>query len=435
MDKHFLRMMVILAMLLLCGCGQDTHESISMEQFAPADAQPQDGEDDAAVVDDASDTQPDAQLYVVIHMDKKNKLIGFGLPDSLRTLQYSYTKATQVLDGYGQFVSMSRLKPGSVVTLGELDHEAKLTTIQLAPQVWYQDNITRFSVDPSIGMLVIGETKYRYDQYLRVFSDDQEISVSQIAQGDVIRVQGLDKQILSIQVIQGHGTIALSNTELFEGGWISLGTKIYAKVTPDMTMEVPEGSYELSVANDGYGDTKTVQVKRSEVTLVDLDEYKGEGPKLCQVTFAVHVPDALLYINGDEVNYEEPVELRYGVYQLTVIADGFETWERQLVIHSEEAVIEIGEPQLADDGSETADDGAQESATQTSGTQDSQASTGTSQTGTTSQITGDAESTAGTDSESDSLISGSGTGSSDSAYSDYLDTIGDLLKSLAESNN
>lgn len=436
-------MMVIFAMtLLLCGCGKDTRDSISMEQFAPADVQPQDGEDDAAAADDASDTQADGQLYVIIHMDKKNKLIGFGLPDSLRTLQYSYTKATQVLDEHGQFVSMSRLKPGSVVTLGELDSEAKLTTIQLATQVWYQDNITRFSVDPSIGMLVIGETKYRYDQYLRVFSDDQEISISQIAQGDVIRVQGLDKQILSIQVIQGHGTIALSNTELFEGGWISLGTKIYAKVTPDMTMEVPEGSYELSVANDGYGDTKTIQVKRSEVTLVDLDEYKGEGPKMCQVTFAVHVPDALLYINGDEINYEEPVELRYGVYQLTVIADGFETWERQLVIHSEEAVIEIGEPQLEDDGSGTAGDGDQESdtesTTQTSGTQSSQTSTGTSQTGTVSHITGDTDNTSGTtgtDSESDSLISDNGTNSSGDSYSDYLDTIGDLLKSLADTRN
>lgn len=428
-------MMVILAMLLLCGCGKDTHESISMEQFAPADVQQQDGEDDAAAVDDAPDTQSDAQLYVVIHMDKKNKLIGFGLPDSLRTLQYAYTKATQVLDEHGQFVSMSRLKPGCIVTLGELDNEARLTTVQLATQVWYQDNITRFSVDPSIGMLVIGETKYRYDQYLRVFSDDQEISVSQIAQGDVIRVQGLDKQILSIQVVQGHGTIALSNTELFEGGWISLGTKIYAKVTPDMTLEVPEGSYELSVANDGYGDTKTVQVKRSEVTTVDLDEYKGGGPKLCQVTFRVYAPDALLYINGDEIDYGDPVELRYGVYQLTVIADGFETWERQLVIHSEEAVIEIGESQLEEDGSGSSGDGEQESDTestaQTPETQDQQALADASQTEATSDITGDTGSTAGTD----SLISDSGTSNAGDSYSDYLDTIGDLLKSLADSKN
>lgn len=417
-----------------------------MDQYAPANAgapEETDEADEAYAADDVSDTQ----IYVIIHLDKKNKLIGLGLPDSLRTVQYGYTQATQILDEHGQYVSLDRLKPGNIVTIGELDHEAKLSSIQLASQVWYQDNITRFSIDQSIGMLVIGETKYRYDQYLRVFSDDQEISISQIGENDVIRVQGQDKQILSIQVVQGHGTIVLSNTELFEGGWISLGTKIYAKVTPDMTLEVPEGRYELSVANDGYGDTKIVQVKRSEVTQVDLDEYKGEGPKMCQVTFAVHVPDALLYINGDEINYEKPVELRYGVYQLTVIADGYETWERQLVIHSEEAVIDIGEPQLSDDGNDT--DTADESGTssQSSGTQNAQAQIGTTQTGEASHITGDTENTTnttnttgttgitGTDSGSDSLISGTGTGSTSDSYSDYLDTIGDLIKSLADSKN
>lgn len=445
MSKHFLRMMmIVVTTLLLSGCGANTRESISMEQYADIgmDDSTQDEEDetdDISVADDVSD----AQLYVVIHLDKKNKLIGLGLPDSLRTVQYSYTKATQIMDEYGEFVSLNRLEPGSIVTVGELDNEAKLTSIRLASQAWYQDQITRFTVDESIGMLVIGETKYRFDQYLRVFSDDQEISVSQIGENDVIRVHGLDKQILSIQVIQGHGTIVLSNTELFEGGWISLGTKIYAKITPDMTMEVPEGRYELSVANDGYGDTKIVQVKRAEVTMVDLDEYQGEGPKICQVTFAVHVPDALLYIDGDEINYDKPVELRYGVYRLTVIADGFETWERQLVIHSEDAVIDIGEPQLEGDDTDTegtdteatdeTDASAHTDATASTGTQTSQQ---TSQTGNVSQITGDASASDSSDTAGGTTATDGTTGStSTDSYSDYLDTIADLIKSLADSKN
>lgn len=405
-----------------------------MDQYAPIDEQPQEEADEVSMADDVTD----AQLYIVLQIDKKNDLIAFGLPDSLRTVQYSYSKGTQILDEHGQFVSLNRLEPGSIVTIGEPDNEAKLTTIQMATQTWYQDNITRFSVDESIGMLVIGDTKYRYDQYVRVFSNDQEISVSQIGENDVIRVQGLDKQILSIQVVQGHGTIMLTNTQLFEGGWISLGTKIYAKITPDMTMEVPEGRYELSVANDGYGDTKIVQVKRAEVTMVDLDEYQGEGPKICQVTFAVHVPDALLYIDGDEIAYDEPVELRYGVYRLTVIADGFETWERQLVIHSEDAVIDIGEPQLEGDdtdteGTDETDASTHTDTTASTGTQTSQQ---TSQTGNVSQITGDASASDSSDTAGGTTATDGTTGStSTDSYSDYLDTIADLIKSLADSKN
>ena len=174
---------------------------------------------------------------MVLSIDTQKRFIGLGVPDSPRTIQYGYTQATQILDEHGQFMSVARLTPGRVVTIGEMDDQAKLTTIQLAEAAWYQENITRFSVDRSIGMFTIGDTKYRYDEHLRVFSGDQEISLDQVGENDVISVQGKDKQILSVQVTTGHGTIALTNTELFEGGWISLGTKIYARITPTMTLQ------------------------------------------------------------------------------------------------------------------------------------------------------------------------------------------------------
>jgi hypothetical protein len=291
-----------------------------------------------------------------------------------------------------------------------LDSQAKLTAIQLASDAWYQENITRFTVDESIGMLVIGDTKYRYGDHLRVFAGEQEISISQVKTGDVLAVQGLDKQILSVQVIQGHGTIALTNTELFEGGWISLGTRIYAKVTKDMILEVPEGTYQLSVANNGYGDTKEIQVERAQVTTVDLEEYQGEGPMVCQVSFEIYVDGALLYIDGEPMDYDEPVELRYGVYQLTVIADGFDTWERQLVIHSADATIQIGEPELEGSSDDDEDD-------ETSG----------------SHIEGDTGDSTDSDSEAGTSSGDTTdtTSSDNSAYDTYLDTLMDLIDSLS----
>lgn len=415
MSKRFLQMiMTISCMLLLCGCGAKTSGTISMDQYPEAVPETAEASDDE--MGDMEAAWTNDEIYVVISIDTEKRLIGLALPDSPRTVQYGYTQATQILDDHGQFMSTAKLVPGRVVTIGELDDEAKLTTIQLARSAWYQENISRFSVDPSIGMLVIGDTKYRYDEHLRVFSGDQEISLEQVSENDVISVQGLDKQILSVQVTTGHGTIALTNTELFEGGWISLGTKIYAKVTPDMTLEVPEGTYELSVANDGYGDSKTIEVERAQVTTVDLNEYKGEGPKTCLVTFEIHVQDALLYIDGEPVEYDQPVELRYGVYSLTVIADGFETWERQLVIHSKEATIQIGEPELAQEDEQ---EDAQESADGSSVISGSAVS----------ESTDDSETVS---SEEKGTSTADATGSSTGDYSDYLDTIADLIKSLAD---
>lgn len=425
MSKHFLQMILTISfVLLLAGCGAADQSTISMDPSMQVTV-PEDPAGDEAPDEGTLAQMPKTgeEIFLVMSIDTKKRLIGLGLPDSARTIQYGYSKATQILDDHGQFMSAGKLTPGRAVTLGALDDEAKLTVIQLAEEAWYQENITRFSIDPSIGMLTIGDTKYRYGDHLRVFSGDQEISLEQVGENDVISVQGLEKQILSVQVTTGHGTIALTNTDLFEGGWISLGTKIYAKVTPDMLLEVPEGTYELSVANDGYGDSKTVEVERAQITTVDLNEYKGEGPKTCMVTFEIHVEGAQLFINGDPVDYEDPVELRYGVYQLTVIADGFETWERQLVIHSKEATIQIGEPQLtgeAEDPEEEQDEQAADTDTEDASQTDE------GETADQNETSADVQS--GTDAEA---LSDSSTGD----YSDYLDTITDLISSLVRLRN
>lgn len=427
MSRQFLRMIITISCaLLLCGCGAKNRGTISMEHY-PTDAsqkeEASDEENDETGPAEAAWTSD--EIYVVISIDEEKRLIGLGMPDSPRTVQYGYTQTTKILDDHGQFMSVARLTPGRTVTIGELDEQAKLTEIQLAQAAWYQENISRFFIDPSINMFVIGDTKYRYNEHLRVFSGDQEISLAQVGENDVLSVQGMDKQILSVQVTTGHGTIALANTELFEGGWISLGTKIYAKITPDMILEVPEGSYELSVANDGYGDSKTVEVERAQVTTVDLNEYKGEGPKNCLVTFEIHVENAQLYINGEPVDYEEPVELRYGVYRLTVIAPGFETWERQLVIHSAEATIQIGEPELGENTSEEEDDPPDEQTVTGSSISASAADTENGPVADT-EAASDAET--GTSTEN---VTEHSTGE----YSDYLDTITDLIQSLVRLKN
>lgn len=404
---------LIACALALTGCGSSTRGQISMDQYSVGMTAAEEDDGDEETEPSATEPQTSDDIYLVIGIDTGSRLISLGVPDSAKVVQYGYTLSTLVMDAYGEYISPENLTVGRAVTIGELDDQAKLTAIQLASDCWYQENITRFSIDESIGMLVIGDTKYRYGDHLRVFAGDQEISIGQVKSGDVLSVQGLDKQILSVQVTQGHGTIALTNTELFEGGWISLGTKIYAKITKDMILEVPVGTYQLSVANDGYGDTQQIEVERAQVTTVDLNDYKGEGPKICQVTFEIYVDGALLYIDGEPVSYDEPVELRYGVYQLTVIADGFDTWERQLVIHSADAAIQIGEPELSGTDSDSADD------EETDG----------------SYIAGDDGDATDNDSATDASTSTETTVDNTGDYDTYLDTLVDLIKSLDTSSS
>ena len=70
---------------------------------------------------------------------------------------------------------------------------------------------------------------------------------------------------------------------------ICIGNQIFTKITGDMLLEVPEGTYAITVANKGYGGTGTYTVARGETTLVDLDQLKGSGPKVCQLTVTSEV--------------------------------------------------------------------------------------------------------------------------------------------------
>ena len=91
------------------------------------------------------------------------------------------------------------------------------------------------------------------------------------------RYYNIESDIVSVTT--GHGVIQLVNTQVLEGGWLSLNHKNYYKITENMQLEVPEGTYELTVAGNGYGGSTEVAVTRNEQISVDVESIKGEDPK------------------------------------------------------------------------------------------------------------------------------------------------------------
>ena len=108
-----------------------------------------------------------------------------------------------------------------------------------------------------------------------------------------------------------------------------------------MSMDVPEGTYTLSVANNGWGGSQEITITRGETTTVDLDALKGDGPKYGKILFTVNAENATVSVDGTQIDYTEPVDLQYGRHILVVKADGYEDWTRYLYVNSEEATILI----------------------------------------------------------------------------------------------
>ncbi len=74
---------------------------------------------------------------------------------------------------------------------------------------------------------------------------------------------------------------------------------------------------------------------------MNLDEYKGEGPKMGKVKFILQPEGTQLSIDGKAADVSQPVELKYGTHKLTVTSEKYGTLTRKLVVGSAESEITI----------------------------------------------------------------------------------------------
>lgn len=402
--KHWLLALVIFTVFVaLSGCGKKDDGPVSMKGYASG-------------VEAATEEETQAEessLYTVSGVDTTLSTMTFLNIDTGRYEQYSYTDGTIFKDRHGSLISAASMVPGKVVTLTLRDKDLILEKVEQSADAWEMDDIGKFSYNEEDKIFTIGDTKYSYDEELQVFSGDAAIELSAVTGQDTLRIQGIDRKVLSVSVTTGHGVIQLVNTQALEGGWLSLNHKNYYKITENMQLEVPEGTYELTVAGNGYGGSTEVAVTRNEQISVDVDSIKGEDPKYCTLTFAVDVAGALMYIDGSQVDYTQPLQLQYGIHSIQITADGYDTWSKRLYVNSPEAQIEIA---LSDD-----DTGSTETeSTETAGNEEN-----TTVEHKHSDSTSDSNSTTGT--------TGSTGSSSDSDA--YRKALSEIIDTLTSNNN
>lgn len=447
MKRNFFNYLALfLIAVMLSGCGSNTSEPI-MGTHAPGTPIDQ---------DTGKKVKNDKPLLLIRGIDMANETITLQSLDTGDVVSYPYSLTTKFLDSRGDTSSWSNFYPGRVVTVGDKLKDDKIGTVKLSDRVWEQDNIVRYNVDTTLNMLTIGKSKYHMDADVPVFSNGETANIADVGESDVLRVVGKGKHIVSVSIITGHGMVKLVNTDLFKGTIVEIGTRIFSMITGDgMEIDVPEGKYQLSVANDdGYGGTSEIEVKRGETTVCDLNDWEGEGPKLCNIIFHVSVEGASISIDDKPVQNDTQLQLVYGRHSLKVKADGYEDFSKTLVVNSPTAEIALDMSDENTNKNTSNNSGANSSGTNNSGTNSSGTnSTGTTNSGTNNSSTSNGSTTnKSTNSSTGNTNSGtnygaSGTGKSsnsgttnkstnststnkDTTGTDYLTTMAQTLSSL-----
>lgn len=248
---------------------------------------------------------------------------------------------TQLYDKYGESVSLEQIQAGDIVDVTFLKSTKHLVSMKRSTQAWTNEGVSRYAIDMVRGEVTIGEDVYKLADNTQYLSMGQPIEKMDLNETDVLNFQGIGNQVLSVSVEKGHGYLRLLNDENFVGGWIEIGETTVKRITEDMLLVVPEGSYQVDISHRGGGGVKSVIINRNEETTLDIGDLAVAEEQTGILLFSVSPSGAAVYIDGTETDISEPVTLKYGIHQMIVKSDGYKSITQYIRVGQASAAVNV----------------------------------------------------------------------------------------------
>lgn len=297
-----------------------------------------------------------ADRAVIYEKNMEDKEITFFNLDVYKTYTLAYDGTSTLHDKYGNALSMSQVKEGDIVDITFLKTPKTLTSLAVSEDSWYQTDVSRVDIHTGKQTIEVGSQTYKFTDNTLLLSEGKRIELMDIHESDILTVNGMGKEVLSLVVDKGHGYLRLKNDESFIGGWIEVGQSVIRTIEEDMLLVVPEGTYDMNVSNNGISGTKEVTIVRNQETEVDIGEFKGEEPQSGMVIFTVNPSEATVYIDGTQTDISQPVTLEYGIHQIIARATGYGTVTTYVKVGQPSAGIDITLDPVEEDEEETVSD-------------------------------------------------------------------------------
>ena len=280
-----------------------------------------------------------ADTAVVVSVDSQNNAVTFMNMDAGRQYTLYYDGTTYVKDKYSGPMAISQIKAGDVVDVNFLKGKRQIASIQLSPDAWAYENIQNYDLGGINKTANIGASTYSLPDDVIVLSGNKRVEVMDIVSQDVISVRGIGHKICSISVEKGHGYLRLKNDQALIGGWIEVGNTVIREIAEDMLLVVPEGSYQVFLSNKGSSTAKDVMIERDKEVVLDVGELEIVQDKTGMILLSVTPEDANVKIDGKEVDISSAIELPYGIHQVHLEADGYDSLTKYIQVGSEYAKI------------------------------------------------------------------------------------------------
>ncbi len=343
------------AALFLSGCGTVFPWNGGKPESTPAPEKA-----DTGFVVPGPESYDSADTAILTDRNEEENTVTFLNLDLGRKYTLSMDGTTRLYDKYGEAITIGQIQKGDIVDVTFLKSRKHLTTMCLSTQSWGYSDVVQYEINTGKGEVTIGDELYKLTSNTQYLSQGRNIELMDLNAADVLSFQGIGSQVLSVRVERGHGYLRLTNDENFVGGWIEVGDTLIQRITEDMLLLVPEGNYRVSISNKGGGGVKDAQILRNEETVLDIGDLEIPEPQTGMVLFSLTPSDARLYIDGEEADASGPVTLEYGLHQLIVRAEGYQSITQYIRVAQESAsfdiVMEAVEAEGGEDESSTESD-------------------------------------------------------------------------------
>ncbi len=347
---------VMLSALLFAGCAQGTGSFTALLTNQPDAADVQDTVQEPVNVMKQKGIYDSEDAAVVVKKDAESGTVQFQNIMSSRRYTLNYDGATTIYDKNDQALSMEQLKEGSVVTVRFYKPNKSLAYVKENPDCISYNNVRGYDMDLRSGTITVGSTVYNISSHVVVVSDGRETDMMEVNQMDEISVWGYKNMIYGIHVEKGHGYLRLQNEDYFVNGWIDVGDRVIRKVADDMLLVVPEGTHTVTVSHKGSSATQEITFARNEEMAWDLGDVEITVVQKGTVIFTLTPATAKVSIDGRAVDVSKPVEIEYGLHQMRITADGYDTVAQYIRVAEPSANISVEMEKSEEEKSEEAGD-------------------------------------------------------------------------------
>lgn len=230
-----------------------------------------------------------------------------------------YNGGTDIQNKYDTVITTNKMKMGALYDVA-CNRSGVAVRLYESKDAWEISGLKNFSVNEVERVATLNSNAYRYDKSAIILSGSDRLEPKEVMKNDVVTVYGMDKSVYSVRVDKGHGYLKITGTDDFIGGYVDIGENMVSVVSKDMLVTVPEGEYKVSIQNTSrtLSGNKTIKVEKDQDLTVDFSEYRTEASQSGLVEFSVTPAGAVMYIDGTQVNYKDPISLEYGRHSVVL---------------------------------------------------------------------------------------------------------------------